>query len=249
MIVIKSKREIDIMREAGRIVSLTHEELKKHIKPGISTKKLDDIAFEFIVKNGGTPSFKGYHGFPRSICTSVNEVVVHGIPSEDVILKEGDIITIDVGVKYNGYHGDGAWTFPVGKISEDDELLLDITLKSLYKGLELAKPGNYIGDISNAIESFVKPYGYGIVEEFTGHGIGQNLHEGPYVPNFGDKKTGPILKTGMTICVEPMINKGTKRVSILRDNWTTITDDRAKSAHYEHMIAITEDGYEILTKL
>lgn len=249
MIIIKSNREIEIMRKAGKLVALTHEELKKHIKPGVSTKKLDEIAYEFIVKNGGTPSFKGYHGFPGSICASVNEVVVHGIPSEDVILKEGDIITVDVGVKYNGYHGDGAWTFPVGKISKEDEKLLEVTLKSLYEGLEQAKPNNRVGDISNAIEEFVKPYGYGIVEEFTGHGIGQNLHEGPYVPNFGSKDSGPVLKPGMTICVEPMINIGTKHVSILEDDWTTVTDDKKKSAHFEHMIAITNDGYEILTKL
>lgn len=249
MIIIKSKREIDIMRVAGKIVALTQEELKKHIKPGINTKKLDLIAEEFIVKNGGIPSFKGYHGFPSSICTSVNEVVVHGIPSEDVILKEGDIITVDIGVKYRGYHGDGAWTFPVGKINEEDQKLLDVTLKSLYRGLLFAKPNNRVGDISNAIETFIKPYGYGIVEEFTGHGIGQNLHEGPFIPNFGKKDNGPILKPGMTICIEPMINKGTKHVNILKDNWTTVTDDKRKSAHYEHMIVITEDGYEILTKL
>lgn len=249
MIVLKSKREIEIMREAGRIVALTQEELKKHIKPGITTKRLDEIAERFIVKNGGIPSFKGYQGFPGSICASVNEVVVHGIPSNDVRLKNGDIITVDVGVLYKGYHGDGAWTFPVGKISEEDQKLLDVTLKSLYKGLEFAKPNNRVGDISNAIEEYVKPYGYGIVEEFTGHGIGKNLHEAPYVPNFGKAGTGPLLKPGMTICVEPMINKGTKKVTILSDNWTTVTDDKARSAHFEHMIAITEDGYQILTEL
>lgn len=249
MIIIKSKREIEIMREAGRLVALTQEELKKHIKPGISTKKLDTIAEKYIVKNGGLPSFKGYHGFPGSICASVNEVVVHGIPSENVILKEGDIITIDIGVNYKGYHGDGAWTYPVGKISEEDEKLLDVTLKSLYTALEQAKPNNRVGDISNAVETFIKPYGYGIVEEFTGHGIGKNLHEDPYIPNFGKKDSGAILREGMTICIEPMINKGTKHVSILSDNWTTITDDKEKSAHFEHMIVITEDGNEILTKL
>lgn len=249
MIVIKSKRELEIMRKAGQMVAMTQEELKKHIKPGISTKELDLIAEEFIVKNGGIPSFKGYHGFPGSICTSVNEVVVHGIPSDKVILKEGDIITLDIGVQYNGYHGDGAWTYPVGKISKEDEQLLDLTLKSLYKGLEFVMPNNHIGDIGNAIESFIKPYGYGIVEEFTGHGIGQSLHEGPYVPNFGKKGEGALLKEGMTICVEPMVNIGTKHVKILSDNWTTVTTDKRKSAHFEHMVAVTEDGYEILTKL
>lgn len=249
MIVIKSKRELEIMRKAGQMVAMTQEELKKHIKPGISTKELDLIAEEFIVKNGGIPSFKGYHGFPGSICTSVNEVVVHGIPSDKVILKEGDIITLDIGVQYNGYHGDGAWTYPVGKISKEDEQLLDLTLKSLYRGLEFVMPNNHIGDIGNAIESFIKPYGYGIVEEFTGHGIGQSLHEGPYVPNFGKKGEGALLKEGMTICVEPMVNIGTKHVKILSDNWTTVTTDKRKSAHFEHMVAVTEDGYEILTKL
>ncbi len=249
MIIIKSKREIEFMREAGRIVALTQKELKKHIKPGVSTKQLDAIAEEFIVKNGGTPSFKGYHGFPGSICSSVNEVVVHGIPSDDVILKEGDIITVDVGVIYKGYHGDGAWTFPVGKISPEDEQLLDVTLKSLYKGLEQAKPNNRVSDISHAIESYVKPYGYGIVEEFTGHGIGKNLHEDPFIPNFGAPNLGPLLRKGMTLCIEPMINKGTKEVEVLSDNWTAVTVDRKKSAHFEHMIVITKDGYSILTEL
>lgn len=249
MIILKSQREIEIMREAGRIVALTQQELKKHIKPGISTKRLDEIAEEFIVKKGGIPSFKGYHGFPGSICASVNEVVVHGIPDKNVILKDGDIITVDVGVNYQGYHGDGAWTFPVGKISSEDEKLLDVTLKSLYRGLEFAKPNNRVSDISNAIEEFIKPYGYGIVEEFTGHGIGQSLHEEPYVPNFGEPGMGAILKPGMTICVEPMVNRGTKRVKILSDNWTTVTMDKSNSAHFEHMIAITEDGYLILTEL
>ncbi len=249
MIILKSQREIEIMREAGRIVALTQQELKKHIKPGISTKRLDEIAEEFIVKKGGIPSFKGYHGFPGSICASVKEVVVHGIPDKNVILKDGDIITVDVGVNYQGYHGDGAWTFPVGKISSEDEKLLDVTLKSLYRGLEFAKPNNRVSDISNAIEEFIKPYGYGIVEEFTGHGIGQSLHEEPYVPNFGEPGMGAILKPGMTICVEPMVNRGTKRVKILSDNWTTVTMDKSNSAHFEHMIAITEDGYLILTEL
>lgn len=249
MIVLKSKREISIMREAGRIVAQTQEELKKHIKPGISTKRLDEIAEEFIVKKGGIPSFKGYHGFPGSICTSINEVVVHGIPNKNIVLKDGDIITVDVGVIYQGYHGDGAWTFPVGNISPEVEQLLKVTEESLYKGLECAKPNNRIGDISNAIEKHIKLFGYGIVEEFTGHGIGQSLHEEPYVPNFGKPGTGPLLQPGMTICVEPMVNLGTKRVKILSDNWTTVTVDKTKSAHFEHMIVITEDGYEILTEL
>jgi methionyl aminopeptidase len=235
------------MREAGRILDLTRHMLETHIKPGISTLQLDALAEDFILKLGATPSFKGYHGFPGSICTSINEVVVHGIPSSKHVLKEGDIITLDFGVNYKGYHADSATTYPVGQVSDEVKKLLEITEKSLYVGLEQAKPGNHVSDISYAIESFVKPFGYGIVEEFTGHGIGRDLHEEPYVPNFGKPKQGPVLKPGMTFCVEPMLNLGTKRVKILSDNWTTVTVDRKPSAHFEHMIVITETGYEILT--
>jgi len=248
LIQIKSKREIELMREAGRILELTRQMLEEHIKPGISTHQLDQLAENFISNLGATPSFKGYHGFPGSICASINEVVVHGIPSKKEILKEGDIITLDFGVNYKGYHADSATTYPVGEIKPEIQQLLDVTKKSLYVGLEQAKPGNRVSDISHAIESFVKPYGYGIVEEFTGHGIGRDLHEEPFVPNFGKPNQGPILNPGMTFCVEPMINLGTKRVKVLTDNWTTITVDRKPSAHFEQMIVITETGYEILTK-
>jgi methionyl aminopeptidase len=237
------------MREAGRILDMTRSMLKEHIKPGINTHHLDQLAENYITHLGATPSFKGYHGFPGSICTSVNEVVVHGIPSKKTILKEGDIITLDFGVNYKGYHADSATTYPVGTIKPDIEKLLKITEEALYVGLEQAKPGNRVSDISHAIESFVKPYGYGIVEEFTGHGIGRELHEEPYVPNFGKPNEGPLLKPGMTFCVEPMINLGTKRVKVLTDNWTTVTVDKKPSAHFEHMIVITESGYDILTKL
>lgn len=247
MIQIKSQREIELMREAGRILDLTRKMLEEHIKPGISTLQLDQLAESFIINLGATPSFKGYHGFPGSICTSINEVVVHGIPSNKHILKEGDIITLDFGVNYKGYHADSATTYPVGKVKPEIEKLLEVTEKSLYVGLEQAKPGNQVSDISHAIETYVKPFGYGIVEEFTGHGIGRSLHEDPYVPNFGKPHQGPVLKPGMTFCVEPMVNLGTKRVKILSDNWTTVTTDRKPSAHFEHMIVITETGYEILT--
>jgi len=247
LILIKSQREIELMREAGRILDLTRQLLEQQIKPGVSTLQLDALAEEHIRSLGAIPSFKGYHGFPGSICTSINEVVVHGIPSMKHILKEGDIITLDFGVNYKGYHADSATTYPVGQVSPEIKQLLEVTEKSLYIGLEQAKPGNYISDISYAIESFVKPFGYGIVEEFTGHGIGRDLHEEPYVPNFGKPKQGPVMKPGMTFCVEPMINLGTKRVKILSDNWTTVTSDRKPSAHFEHMIVITETGYEILT--
>ncbi|HPG42440.1 MAG TPA: type I methionyl aminopeptidase [Acholeplasmataceae bacterium] len=247
MIQIKSQREIELMREAGRILDLTRKMLEEHIKSGISTLQLDQLAESFIINLGATPSFKGYHGFPGSICTSINEVVVHGIPSNKHILKEGDIITLDFGVNYKGYHADSATTYPVGKVTPEIEKLLEVTEKSLYVGLEQAKPGNQVSDISHAIETYVKPFGYGIVEEFTGHGIGRSLHEDPYVPNFGKPHQGPVLKPGMTFCVEPMVNLGTKRVKILSDNWTTVTTDRKPSAHFEHMIVITETGYEILT--
>lgn len=247
MIQIKSQREIELMREAGRILDLTRKMLEEHIKSGISTLQLDQLAESFIINLGATPSFKGYHGFPGSICTSINEVVVHGIPSTKHILKEGDIITLDFGVNYKGYHADSATTYPVGKVTPEIEKLLEVTEKSLYVGLEQAKPGNQVSDISHAIETYVKPFGYGIVEEFTGHGIGRSLHEDPYVPNFGKPHQGPVLKPGMTFCVEPMVNLGTKRVKILSDNWTTVTTDRKPSAHFEHMIVITETGYEILT--
>jgi methionyl aminopeptidase len=237
------------MREAGRILDMTRNMLQEHIKPGINTHHLDQLAENYITSLGATPSFKGYHGFPGSICTSINEVVVHGIPSKKKVLKEGDIITLDFGVNYKGYHADSATTYPVGTIKPEIEKLLKITEEALYVGLEQAKPGNRVSDISHAIESFVKPYGYGIVEEFTGHGIGRELHEEPYVPNFGKPNEGPILKPGMTFCVEPMINLGTKRVKVLTDNWTTVTVDKKPSAHFEHMIVITESGYDILTKL
>ncbi|MFA6692879.1 MAG: type I methionyl aminopeptidase [Acholeplasmataceae bacterium] len=249
MIQIKSQREIELMREAGHMLELTRQMLEKHIKPGISTLQLDELAYNFILNLGATPSFKGYHGFPGSLCTSINEVVVHGIPSKKDVLKEGDIITLDFGVNHKGYHADSATTYAVGKISPEIEKLLQVTEKALYVGLEQAKPGNHVSDISYAIESFVKPYGYGIVEEFTGHGIGRELHEEPFVPNFGKPNQGPILKPGMTFCVEPMVNLGTKRVKVLSDNWTTVTTDRKPSAHFEHMIVITETGYDILTRL
>ena len=247
MIYIKSKREIELMRVAGDIVARTHEVLKKHLRPGISTHQLDEIANNFIVSQDAIPSFKGYGGFPGSICTSINEVVVHGIPSKKNILKDGDIITIDIGACYKGYHGDSAWTYEVGTVDEKVRKLLKTTEEALFVGLNAIKPGNRISDISNAIESYVKQFGYGIVEEFTGHGIGRKLHEDPAIPNFGKANEGSTLREGMVICIEPMINLGTKRVRVLRDNWTTVTQDKKTSAHYEHMVAVTKDGYDILT--
>lgn len=237
------------MKAAGNILAQAHEMIKPHVKPGITTAKLDKLVHDFIISKEATPSFKDYNGFPGSICSSINEVVVHGIPSKKAILKNGDIISIDIGVYYQGYHADAAVTYPVGKVSDKVNDLLRVTEEALYVGLKEAKPGVHLSNISHAIEEFIKPHGYGIVEEFTGHGIGRSLHEEPYVPNFGKANEGPILEEGMTICVEPMVNMGTKSVKILRDNWTTVTIDRKYSAHFEHTIAITKDGYEILTKI
>ena len=248
MIICKTPREIEIMREAGRIVALTHQELKQHITPGITTKELDQIAEKTIQKYGATPSFKGYNGFPGSICASVNEELVHGIPGKRK-LKEGDIISIDIGAKYNGYHGDSAWTYPVGNISESVQKLLDVTEKSLYLGLEHAKPGERLSNISHAIQTYVEDSGFSIVREYVGHGIGQDLHEDPQIPHYGPPNRGPRLKPGMVICVEPMVNQGRRYVKTLSDDWTVVTVDGKWCAHFEHTIALTEAGYEILTTL
>jgi methionyl aminopeptidase len=249
MITIKSTREIELMREASQILVQTRQALFEMIQPGISTEALDQIADRTIRTLGGIPSFKDYEGYPNSICTSVNDVVIHGIPSKKVILKEGDIISIDIGVNVKGYHADSAFTYPVGKISDEAQTLLDITEKALYIGIEQAFPGNHVSNIGHAIEQYIKPYGYGIVETFTGHGIGKDLHEAPQVLNFGPKNQGPKLKPGMTICIEPMVNLGTKDVQVLQDGWTVVTKDKRLSAHFEHMVLITEDGCEIMTTL
>ena len=249
MIIKKTVREVELMRTAGKIVALAHQEVSKHIAPGVSTLELDKIVERVIRENGAIPSFKGYGGFPGSICASINNVVVHGIPKAGVVLKEGDIISIDIGACYKGYHGDSAWTYPVGKISEADQNLMEVTLNALYKGLEKVKPNNRLSDISAAIGDYAKSFGYGVVEEFTGHGVGKSLHEDPAIPNYGIPNMGPILQPGMTLAIEPMINAGTKYVKVCSDGWTTITRDGKKSAHYEHTILITDEGYEILTKL
>jgi methionyl aminopeptidase len=248
MIICKTPREIEIMREAGKIVALTHQELEKHIRPGITTKELDAIAEAVIRKHGAIPSFKGYNGFPGSICASVNEELVHGIPG-DRVLKEGDIISIDVGAQYNGYHADSAWTYPVGEIAEETKKLLEVTEKSLYIGLEEAKPGARLSNISHAIQTYVESHHFSIVREYVGHGIGQDLHEDPQIPHYGPPNKGPLLKPGMTLCIEPMVNAGSRYVKTLADNWTVVTVDGKMCAHFEHTIAITENGYEILTTL
>ncbi|QED45966.1 type I methionyl aminopeptidase [Cytobacillus dafuensis] len=247
MIICKTPREIEIMREAGKIVALTHQELKKHIASGITTLELDDIAEKFIKKHDAIPSFKGYNGFRGSICASVNNELVHGIPSNRV-LKNGDIISVDIGAKFNGYHGDSAWTYPVGTIDKETQTLLDVTEESLYKGLTEAKPGERLSNISHAIQTYAESYGFSIVREYVGHGIGQDLHEDPQIPHYGPPNKGPRLKPGMVLAVEPMVNAGSRYVKTLTDNWTVVTVDGKMCAHFEHTIAITETGYEILTK-
>ncbi|KSU57446.1 methionine aminopeptidase [[Bacillus] enclensis] len=247
MIICKTPREIEIMRHAGKIVALTHAELQKHILPGISTKELDAIAEKFIRKHDAIPSFKGYNGFRGSICASVNNELVHGIPG-DRVLKDGDIISIDIGAKYNGYHGDSAWTYPVGKIDDETRKLLDVTEESLYLGLKEAKPGERLSNISHSIQTFVEANGFSIVREYVGHGVGQDLHEDPQIPHYGPPNKGPRLKPGMVLAIEPMVNAGSRYVRTLSDNWTVVTVDDKMCAHFEHTIAITEDGYEILTK-
>ena len=246
MITIKSDREIELLSKAGNIVYETHMYLKDFIKPGITTARLDELAEEFIRNHGATPSFKGYEGFPGSICTSVNEQVVHGIPGK-LKLKEGDIISIDIGACYKGYHGDSAWTYPVGSISIDKEYLLEHTKKALEMGLAEVKPGNRIGDISSAIENYALDYGLGVVKELVGHGVGTSIHEDPDIPNFGEAGTGPKLKKGMVLAIEPMLNLGSPNIVILDDNWTIETEDYSPSAHFEHTVVVTDDGYKILT--
>ncbi|MDP4161684.1 MAG: type I methionyl aminopeptidase [Bacillota bacterium] len=247
MIICKTPREIEIMREAGRIVALTHQELKKHITPGVTTKELDRIAEEFISKHDAIPSFKGYNGFRGSICASVNNELVHGIPG-DRVLNEGDIISIDIGAKYKGYHGDSAWTYAVGKIDVETQRLLDVTEESLFQGLNEAKPGERLSNISHKIQSYVEANGFSVVREYVGHGIGQDLHEEPQIPHYGPPNKGPQLKPGMVLAIEPMVNAGTRYVKTLADDWTVVTVDGKVCAHFEHTIAITETGFEILTK-
>ncbi|MGP4063006.1 type I methionyl aminopeptidase [Halobacillus sp. H74] len=247
MIICKTSRELDIMREAGRIVALTHQKMKENIQPGITTGKLDKIADEFIRSMDAIPSFKGYNGFRGSICASVNEELVHGLPG-DRVLNEGDIISIDIGAKYKGYHGDSAWTYPVGTVDDETLELLKVTEQSLFKGLDEAIPGERLSNISHAIQSCVEPRGFSIVREYVGHGVGQELHEDPQVPHYGPPNKGPRLKPGMVLAVEPMVNAGSRYVKTLSDHWTVVTQDGKMCAHFEHTIAITDEGYEILTK-
>ncbi len=248
MIILKSNREIDLMREAGRIVALALEKMRTSVKPGITTADLDRIAEEVITGNGARPLFKGYGGFPASICTSVNEEVVHGIPSLR-LLNSGDIISIDIGAEKNGYCGDAAVTLPVGEVSKEALKLLQVTKTALEKGIEKACPGNRLSDISHAVQNYAESHGFSVVREYVGHGIGTKMHEDPKVPNFGPSGRGPRLETGMVLAIEPMVNQGTYQVEVLQDGWTVVTRDRKLSAHFEHTVAITDNGPEILTVL
>ena len=246
MITIKSQREIELLKIAGNIVYKTHQYLKPYIKEGITTKQLDKLAEDFIRSNGATPSFKGYEGFPNALCTSVNSEIVHGFPS-DRVLKNGDIISIDIGACYNGSHGDSGWTYKVGEVSEDLEYVMKHTEKALYIGLEQIKPGNRIGDIGAAIEEYAKEKKLGVVKELCGHGVGTSVHEDPDVPNYGTKNTGPRLREGMVIAVEPMLTSGSPSIYVHDNDWTIDTKDGRPSAHFEHTVVVTADGYQILT--
>jgi len=246
MISIKSDYEISLMKKAGNIVYRTHQYLKQYVRPGITTKELDKLAYDFIIKEGATPSFLNYDGFPGTICTSINDEVVHGIPSNRK-LKNGDIVKLDIGACFKGYHGDSAWSYAVGDVSNDIKYLMEHTEKALFKGLEQIKPGAHIGDIGAAVYEYATSHKLGVVRELVGHGIGTDVHEQPDVPNYGTKGTGPVLKEGMCIAVEPMLNLGTHKIYILDDDWTIITRDGKPSAHYEHSVVVTHDGYQILT--
>ncbi len=248
MIILKSQRELNYLRDAGRIVAEALNEVRKAVKPDVTTVDIDRIAEQYIKSKGAIPTFKGYHGFPGNICASVNEEVVHGIPGLKR-LKNGDSISIDLGATINGYVGDSAITVPVGEVDAEVQQLLDVTEQSLYKGIEQAIAGNRLGDISHAIQTHAESFGYGVVRDYVGHGIGRNMHEDPQIPNYGLPGRGPRLKSGMTLAIEPMINAGTHEVKTLENNWTVVTVDGKRSAHFEHTIAITPDGPEILTKL
>lgn len=248
MIICKSEGELLIMREAGRIVAETHQLLAKAIRPGVTTKQLDAMAEDFIRSKGAIPSFKGYGGFSGSICASVNEELVHGIPG-DRVLNEGDIISLDIGAEYKGYHGDSAWTFPVGDITPEAKKLLEVTERSLFEGLALIKPDVRLYTISHAIQKCIEGEGFSVVREYVGHGIGQKLHEEPQIPNYGIPDRGPRLKAGMVLAIEPMVNAGERYVRTLDDDWTVVTVDGSLCAHFEHTVAVTADGYEILTVL
>ena len=246
-VTIKSEREIELMRESCRLLAIVHKEMEEAIRPGISTWDIDMLGESVIRKLGGIPNFKNYHGYPASVCVSVNDEVVHGIPSKKRILQEGDIVSLDAGLIYKGYHSDAARTHGVGQISPQARKLIDVTRESFFAGIKMAKDGNHLYDISNAIDAHIKPYGYGIVQDLVGHGIGTELHEDPQIPNFAQRRRGMKLRAGMTLAIEPMINIGRADVEWLDDDWTVVTEDGSWSAHYENTILITDGEPEILT--
>lgn len=246
MITIKSEREIELMRHAGMLVSKMHQFIKPYIKAGITTKELDKLCEDFIIKNDAVPTCKGFEGYPATLCTSVNDTVVHGIP-DNYKLKNGDIITVDVVIGYKGYQGDAAWTYTVGEVDDNKKYLMEHTEKALYEGVKMVKPGNRIGDIGYAVQKYAEEHNLGVVRELCGHGIGRDMHEDPEVPNYGTPNTGPKLKEGMVICIETMLTFGKRYVYLMDDDWTVKTQDGSDAAHYEHTILVTKDGYEILT--
>ena len=247
MVVIKTARELSKMKDACRISAEALRVAGEAVKPGVTTYEIDTVIRKYIEKQGATPSFLGYGGFPASACISVNNVVIHGIPSKKHVLKEGDIVSVDVGAYYEGFHGDNAFTFPCGKISAEAQALLNATQESLYEGIKKALAGNRVGDRGSAVQEYVEARSYSVVRDFVGHGVGAKLHEDPSVPNYGTPGRGVRLIPGMTIAIEPMVNAGTYEVSVLDDEWTTVTKDGRLSAHFEHTIAITSDGPKIMT--
>jgi len=246
VITIKSEREIELLRIAGNVVWKTHQYIKPFIKEGVTTNELNEKAEAYIRSQGCTPSFKGYEGFPAALCISINDEVVHGFPSERK-LKNGDIVTLDIGACWKGYHGDSAWTYKVGNISKEDEKIMKETEEALFVGLAEIKPGNRIGDIGHAIERYADAHHLGVVKELCGHGVGTDVHEDPDVPNYGEAHTGPKLREGMVIAVEPMLTLGSPEIYVEDNDWTVVTVDHSHSAHYEHTVVVTKDGYEILT--
>jgi methionyl aminopeptidase len=247
-IVYKNRRELDLMRRAGIVVSEVLQALAAEVRPGVSTGQLDELTFRLIRARGGTPSFKGYRGYPASLCASINDEVVHGIPSRARLLREGDVVSLDVGVRMGGYHADAALSVGVGKVSETTERLLRVTREALWKGIEQAREGNALAEVSGAIERYVEANGYSVVREMVGHGVGRNLHEEPQIPNYvSSEHPNPRLRPGMTLAIEPMVSAGRPEIEILADKWTVVTQDRSMSAHFEHTVGVSANGPEILT--
>jgi methionyl aminopeptidase len=249
VIIRKSADELQAMRRAGLVVARARELVREMVRPGVTTLQLDQAVEEFFRRENAIPAFKGYHGYPATICASVNEVVVHGIPSADQVLEEGSIISVDIGAFVDGFCGDSAWTYPVGRVSEEVQVLLRVGEEALYRGIAQAVVGNRLSDISHAVQQHAESYGFSVVRDFVGHGVGRQMHEEPQIPNFGPPGRGPRLKEGMTLAIEPMINAGGYQVEVLQDNWTVVTRDGSWSVHFEHTVAITEDGPRILTSL